>query len=185
VLGDDVARRTAVRVTRVLAVALAALVVFVTARIASPEQQAPPGEIQDLTRVENEPATGIALRPPPEGYVPPIDGSEALAIAWREEGRPDATSATASLGLLSATNFEDLNDRPVWQVVYAGVCVRAHGPPQAPDYGECFASEYNVVIDAVTGEFLFAYANEFPGRSTAPMKSPVLGASGATGSDSV
>jgi hypothetical protein len=177
-----VAKRKTARVIRYAGVILFASVVWATAKIASPDQQSPPGDIEILTRVENEPAIGLALKPPAPGYEPPVAGSEALAIAWKEEGRPDATSVTARLGLLTSTQFDGLSDRPVWQVVYAGVCMRAHGPPQAPGHDECFASEYNVVIDATTGAFLFAYANEFPGRSGSSSRSPVVGPSGATGS---
>ena len=178
-------RSTKANVTRLGALVVFAGIVFASAEIAIPDPQAPPGEVRVLTRPEMEPAMGSIMQPPPEGYSPPIEGEEALEIAWNEEGRPDATSATANLGVLSSTQFGGLKDRPVWQVVYAGVCVKAHGPPDAPGNDGCFASEYYVIIDATTGEFLFAYANEFPGAErTEPSSdsSAGTGSTGATGS---
>lgn len=169
---------------RLGALAVFAVVVFAGAEIATPDPQAPPGEVQVLARPEAEPAIGLSFLPPPSAYAPPVSGQEALAIAWSEEGRRDATSATATLGMLTITQFGGLKDRAVWRVVYAGVCVKAHGPPDAPGNDECFTSEYNVVIDAVNGKFLFAYANEFPGaaRPEGPAEPTIgSGSSGATG----
>jgi hypothetical protein len=85
-----------------------------------------------------------------------ISRETALDIAFREEGRPDADSVSTSLRLMRV--YEQGPARLVWVVTYEGVCVRGHGPPQAPDRDGCVSSRYGVVIDATTGAFLVAGA---------------------------
>ena len=89
------------------------------------------------------------------GMVPRISEEDALRIAWREEGRSDATSVSAALAISRTSSEEGLTETLVWIVTYEGVCIRAHGPPQASS-NECVASTYGVMIDATTGEFLVA-----------------------------
>ena len=170
------------RIARLGLLAAFIVVVFGSADVATPDPQAPPGNVRGLEFEQSEPAIGLELEPPPPGFIPAVTGNEALAIAWREEGRREATSATAKLGLLSSSQFKGLTDRPVWQIVYEGVCVRAHGVVPGPR--ECFASEYYVIVDAATGSFLMAYANEYPGKAKAddtPASIDSPGASGSTG----
>lgn len=171
---------------RMGSLAVFGLIIFASAD-ATPDVQAPPGRVRILTRAEAEPAIGLTLTPPPDDYEPGITATEALERAWDEEGRPDASTATATLGLLTSEQFAGLADRPVWRVVYEGVCVKAHGPPDAPGNNDCYTSEYYVVIDATDGSFLFAYANELPGATrVADPTDPVIGStgSGASGSTS-
>jgi hypothetical protein len=102
------------------------------------------------------PGPRTSIEPAPLSLVPRISEEDALRVAWREEGRSDATSVSAVLAI-SRTSGEEggVKETPVWIVTYEGVCIRAHGPPQAGS-NECVASTYGVVIDATTGEFLVA-----------------------------
>ncbi len=102
------------------------------------------------------PGPSTSIEPAPPGLVPKITEEDALRIAWREEGRHDATSVSASLAVTRTSDQERTKETPVWIVTYEGVCVLALGPPQNPMRGECVASTYGVMIDAMTGEFLVA-----------------------------
>ena len=95
-----------------------------------------------------------------------ITRERALEIAWREEARPDATGVRAELGTWSYGPGSP--EIAVWTVIYEGVCMRAHGVLVEPGPPECFASEYQVVIDARTGGFLVAGANELPAENSQP-----------------
>jgi hypothetical protein len=99
------------------------------------------------------PGPSTSIEPAPPGLEPRITEEEALRIAWREEGRSDATSVSATLALMRISDQGRTKETPVWIVSYEGVCVRAHGP--VPN-NECVASTYGVTIDATTGEFLAA-----------------------------
>jgi hypothetical protein len=101
------------------------------------------------------PGPRTSIEPAPLGLVPRISEEDALRIAWHEEGRSDATSASAALVISRTSGEEGVKETPVWIVTYEGVCIRAHGPPQAGG-NECVASTYGVMIDATTGEFLVA-----------------------------
>jgi hypothetical protein len=69
-----------------------------------------------------------------------ISEEDALRIAWREEGRSDATLASATLAISRTSGEEGVKETPVWIVTYEGVCIRAHGPP--PGSNECVASTH-------------------------------------------
>ena len=99
------------------------------------------------------PGPSTSIEPAPPGLEPRITEADALRIAWREEGRSDATSVRSELALLRVADQGRMQETPVWIVTYEGVCVRAHGP--IPN-NECVASTYGVMIDATTGEFLVA-----------------------------
>jgi hypothetical protein len=100
------------------------------------------------------PGPKTSLEPAPLGMVPRISEEDALRIAWREEGRSDATSVSAALAISRTSGEEGVKETPVWIVTYEGVCILAHGPP--PGSNECAASTWAVTIDATTGEFLAA-----------------------------
>jgi len=102
------------------------------------------------------PGPSTLIEPAPPGLEPRITKEDALGIAWREEGRRDATSVTAALAVMRTSDQEGTKETPVWIVTYEGVCVLAHGPPQNPMRGECVASTWGVMIDTMTGEFLVA-----------------------------
>ena len=103
------------------------------------------------------PTPFATIEPAPQGFESRISREEALNIAWREEGRPDATSVDATLAISRVEEDGGSDERPVWIVTYEGVCVVAHGPPQGRPPGQrCAASTYGVVIDATTGQFLVA-----------------------------
>ena len=102
------------------------------------------------------PGPSTSIEPAPLGLEPRITQADALRIAWREEGRRDATSVRSELALLRVADQGRTTERPVWIITYEGVCVLAHGPPQNPMRGECAASAWGVMIDATTGAFLAA-----------------------------
>ena len=103
------------------------------------------------------PTPFTTIEPAPPGLEPTIDRETALEIAWREEGRRDATSVSASLAVMRTPDVGGAQETPVWIVTYEGVCIVASGPPPGPPPGqECRASTFSVTIDATTGEFLAA-----------------------------
>lgn len=104
---------------------------------------------------ETGPGPRTSIEPAPLVLVPRISEEDALRIAWHEEGRVDATSVRAALAISRTSGEEGVKETPVWILTYEGVCIRAHGPPQAGN-NECVASTYGVMIDATTGEFLVA-----------------------------
>jgi hypothetical protein len=112
------------------------------------------GAVPSGTEGGTGPAPFATMEPAPPGLEARISREEALNIAWREEGRSDATSVSATLAL---SRTEGDGSTPVWVVTYEGVCVIGHGPPPGPPPGqECMASTWGVVLDATTGEFLVA-----------------------------
>ncbi len=116
-------------------------------------------ELEDPVYVEG---MDILLEPPPSSLKATTTAEEALAIAWAEEGRADATSATATLALFTSSQVVR-KEAPTWIVTYAGVCIPIYGPitDETTDDAktqECAATELNVIIDAATGEFVAAYS---------------------------
>jgi hypothetical protein len=104
------------------------------------------------------PRTSLEAAPP--GLEPRISEEEALRIAWREEGRSDATSVSAALAISRTSSEEGVTETPVWVVTYEGVCIMGHGVVSDGDDPApsivCRATTWGVTIDATTGEFLAA-----------------------------
>jgi hypothetical protein len=96
-----------------------------------------------------------------------LSKEEAVAKA-QESDAPvnEPTAIFAALGYLSDPTLEelaatgekvnsDLLTHPlVWIISYEGVEMPASGPP---DSEHAIAHEYNVVIDAITGEYLMGF----------------------------
>lgn len=112
---------------------------------------------------------GILFVPAPEEPPPAISGERAVELA-REEmpGAKRAASIQASYGLFTKVLPERvLYDKvPAWIVTMKGMCVPAFGPAVVDVDGEtrlaepprCIGNEWNVVVDANTGEILLDFS---------------------------
>ena len=110
----------------------------------------PPGEITSHTE-ESE----AFVFDPPVGD-PAITGDQALDAAWSEFPRRQVDTQQALLGTLNDPVAK--LSRLVYIVRYEGVCIPVTAENQ-PDSGRCSLNnhEFNVVVDALTGEVLRAY----------------------------
>ncbi len=122
-----------------------------------------PGDIRVQPAIQQIPEVGITLLPPAAGTSPAIDGTQARLMG----GMPEAASVTATLADLTDDNYVNtstgiriLDHRLVWLVTSTGVCLQAvggHVPGEAISSSTCPNHENNVIIDAMTGEFLESF----------------------------
>lgn len=96
-----------------------------------------------------------------------VSKDEAVTRAMEtQENLKDATSVTAELGYLGSPNLVEAsnngekvdpslsNGHLVWIVSFQGIETVSSGPPGSDHH---IAHEYNVVIDATTGEFIIGF----------------------------
>lgn len=118
----------------------------------------PPASVISVDSADAIPSMGIVFGPPPTSLPPAIGADEAAERACAEEGRVDATSATAKYVLFRSEQFGiPAPGSPVWIVSYQGICVPVYGPAGHPLQGTCAGTVWNVIIHAGTGEFIAAY----------------------------
>jgi hypothetical protein len=98
---------------------------------------------------------------PPGGEEPTVPADEAMATADNEEGVP-AESKQALLAILPAGgNIQ--SDTLVWDIRYAGACMRFSGMrPATPSPGPHWrcGGTWNVLIDASKGTFIVSFTDD-------------------------
>ncbi len=115
----------------------------------------------DITTLENR--MGLAFVPVDvtQVEVAIISQDEAIALAKQEKPKVEqASSVSAELGYLGSTpngvTIYNLKDNHlVWFISFQGVTSYASGEP-GTNNTSAVSNEYNVIIDAVTGERLFS-----------------------------
>jgi hypothetical protein len=115
----------------------------------------PPPQLsaEDWLVPQNYPTLGITLGPPAPGTSPRMTAQEAVAVAWGDVPS-SSTSAAPFFATYSSTAIDLL---PVWVVEFKGVCVPNDGPP-GNSGPPCFpTTDWNVVIDDLTGELVVAF----------------------------
>ena len=93
---------------------------------------------------------------------PTIPAETAVAIAWADGGF-GGTSAQPIYALLSAGGTIK-QDTPVWVVRFEGACVPVVGPApregqSPPDLPSCANTEWNVIVNANTGEVIASFGD--------------------------
>lgn len=151
-----------VRIIRVVAVT--ALLVVLAAALSS-VLAAPSGDDPSPAQDPAEAEAPDSIRIAPADGSPSVAEAEALAAA-RDfapyDAADNATSVTTQYVLFSKDDYYDVRpdgkrdykyqDRPVWLVTYAGIYVPSHGGNPS------HKTEFNVVVDAETGQALFGYS---------------------------
>jgi hypothetical protein len=100
---------------------------------------------------------------PSDDAAPVVDAEAAAAIAWAEDP-PDGNFADSASAVLAS-----YAGALVWNIEYEGVCPYYQGPPIPPSQTElvqkleagCGTHRWNVVIDAMTGEFLVGFMDGY------------------------
>ena len=92
-----------------------------------------------------------------QGFTPAVSDTEALSVSWTQEGAPGTPSSEqATLALLTNIYFGGPHtESPVWLVTYEGACIH-HFAAQAD--ATCASSEFNVLIDATTGDYIASFS---------------------------
>jgi hypothetical protein len=117
----------------------------------------PPATVTVIRNTLDVSDIGLAFRPTDQPAR--VSSEEALADAWASGIPGIPTSAVASYGALSERMYGGHQDAPAWLVTYSGACAPNLGPPEsgAPD---CLGSEWNVVVDGMTGDVVVAYNDQ-------------------------
>lgn len=109
-----------------------------------------------LTAEETHREVGWIFAPP--GLVQPdISATTALAIAWPDAAFTEPTVVLPILALLPKGGTFD-SDALVWILRFQNACVPVHGPPGA-DLPKCGGAEWNVIVNADSGDFIAAYSD--------------------------
>lgn len=169
---------------RGLALGSLILVGLMTVVVSRGVEASPPNEKhnppQRQTKVATRADGDILLQPPSAQMTPRVTGEEAASVAWRDYAAyaTAASASTPTLALYSNQSWHgsgrsDLPDQaadpaqlrfqnvPVWVVAFDNACISSHGPPGSPS-GEasgCTNTEWNVVIDAETGEYIQGFSD--------------------------
>jgi hypothetical protein len=115
-----------------------------------------PGPPQRQDTVVQDPFENLTLDPPSPEQQPLITAEEASATAWDNRPPGGAQSEEDTFALLS----DSAHDRtPAWVITYGGACVPAFGPTQTQGSETPCDSQWNVLVDATTGEFIVLYAD--------------------------
>ncbi len=120
------------------------------------------------------PDAGVVLDAVPAAYQPRISAEEAVAIAkaqFSDSGEADTIQPTlalfTNLHMEVVPDVRAFNQRPSWVVTLTGMCVPRFGgfrgawPGSSGDgapAAACVGTEWNVAVDATTGEMLQAFS---------------------------
>lgn len=116
----------------------------------------PPRSQTDITQPENYDSLRISLLPPRDA-TPNLSAAEAIDKAWGPRGmRLGADTELPILAMFHRMGYPDA-DQLVWAVRLSNACVPRYGPPEAADRPTCKTGDWNVLIDAGTGDVLFEF----------------------------
>ena len=111
----------------------------------------------NLASQEMHAGAGLVLDPPP-GSAPAISADLSVDVAWQHavEGALGATAIQPIYATYSSLNASTPEAEPVWVVLFVGSCQLLYGGPSA---GSCIDQPLSSVINAQTGEWLFAFSD--------------------------
>jgi hypothetical protein len=128
-------------------------VVVVLASAGKGSSSLPEGMTGSLPEGMTGPGPSTSIEPAPPRLEPRITEADALRIAWREEGRNDATSVRSELALLRVADQGRTQSRLCGSSRMKASASERMAPLRGATVG---CSTWGVMIDAMTGEFLVA-----------------------------
>jgi hypothetical protein len=117
----------------------------------------PPPVFEDRLRSSDiDEAPGVDLEPAPDAMQPGISADQGADIAWQQEppeGGADSMEATFAL--------YGRDGPAVWRIRFEGACIQPAGPPLTAPGAQARPcnTEWNVQIDATTGESMQGYTD--------------------------